>query len=123
MQYLTLAVALSGLLAPALAAPAPASSATDDYSWSVTKWQFGRGSDAYDYSFTVSASRDGKNPGFTADCTGTQKGGFKECSVLPEGAHSIPTISANVNIVTDPNNPDDTIPRVFVREVYTDKNE
>ena len=122
MQYLTVAVALTGFLVPAFAAPSPASSATEDYHWSVSKWQFSRGSDAYDYSLTVTGDQDGKTPGFTATCSGEAGEGFEECSILPVGGHSaIPTILAKVKIVADPSDPNDNIPRVFVRETYTDK--
>ena len=118
MQYTTIAVALFGLLGSSMAAPT--ADAADDYSWSVTKWSFSRGQTAYDYSFSVSGPQDGKTPGFTATCSGTQKGGYKECSILPVGtASAVPTVYANVNIVTDPNDPNDTIPRVFVKETWT----
>ena len=124
MQYLAIAVALSALLVPSLAAPAQtASEATDDYQWSVTKWQFGRGQSAYDYSFNVAGAKNGKVPGFTASCSGTQVGGYTVCTLNSSDGKFTPTISANVNIVQDPNNPNDNIPRVFVQETYTDQNE
>ena len=72
MQYLTIAAALSALLAPALAAPVASASTSDGYVWSVSKFQFSRGQSEYDYSFTVSGPQDGKTPGFTATCTSAQ---------------------------------------------------
>lgn len=118
MQLLTLALAASGLIGSSLAQPLEARS---DYQWSVTQWSFSRGEDAYDYNFKVSGPQAGKTPGFVATCSGeTQQGGYKQCSILPTGGHSaIPSVYAKVQIVTDPNDPNDSIPRVFVKETWT----
>jgi hypothetical protein len=121
MHAIALAAALAGLLLPAAMA-APVVDGTAQYEWTVTKFQFSRGQEEYDYSFSVSGPQDGTVPGFTASCSGPAQNGFQPCSILPVGGHSsVPTVLANVKIVQDPSNPDDNIPRVVVRETWSDK--
>ncbi len=123
MQYFTIAAALSALMA--MTSAAPVISGETEYQWSVSKWQYSRGEDSYDYSFSVTGPQDGKTPGFTATCSGAAMSGFNECTILPEatGHAAIPTILAKVKNVVDPENPNDTVPRVFVRETYTNRND
>lgn len=120
MQLLTLALATSSLLGSALAVPLEA---RGGYHWSVTQWSFSRGEDSYDYSFMVSGPASKQAPGFVATCSGeTQQGGYKQCSILPPGPQkNIPNIYAKVKVVTDPNDPNDSIPRVFVKETWNRK--
>ncbi|KAK5165918.1 uncharacterized protein LTR77_008842 [Saxophila tyrrhenica] len=117
MQLLPLALTAATLLTHALANPLAA--AAPAYKWSVTKWSFTRGQAAYDYSFTISGAAHGAIPAFKASCTGTQTGGFRDCTILSDNPVP-PTVSANVNIVQDPENPNDNIPRVFVRVEFVD---
>ena len=122
MHAITVAAALASLLLPATMA-APVVDSTAQYEWNVTKWQFSRGQSEYDYSFSVTGPQDGTVPGFSATCSGAAQSGFQACSILPVGtASSVPTVLAKVKIVQDPNNPNDNIPRVVVRETWQDKN-
>lgn len=121
MRLTTLPLAVIGTaLASPSPEPLPAATAPTPYTWSVTKWSFCRGATAYDYSITVTGATNGGTPAFTAKCSGTQKGSYKPCSVLSVNGAPVPNVDANVNIVVDPKNPNDSIPRVFVRTTYTD---
>ena len=108
------AFAIAALAGSSVAAPAATNTS---YQWSITKWSFCRGQSAYDYSFTVKGGVNGDTPAFKATCSGTQQGGYKACDVTSGDAVYV---SANVNIVVDPNNPNDSIPRVFVKTNYVD---
>ena len=117
MQLITLAVAASSLLGSSLAAPLE-SRATEQFS--VTQWTFTRGSDAYDYSFTVSGTQSGHIPHFVATCEGqTQQGGYVQCSLMAPGPQkTIPDIYAKVKVVTSSSDPNDSVPKVTIKEEY-----
>lgn len=123
MHYLPIAVAFASFLTTILAAPTPeANLVARAYGWPVKKWQFSRGSDAYDYSFTVSGKKSELAPAFTATCTGQAQKPFAACTLSAEPTDgSTFAVSAKVKIVTDPENPNDSIPRVIVREKYVDE--
>ena len=116
MQYLTLALAIAGFIAPGIATPnqgVDLDTRASQYSWSVTKWNFCRGNSEYDYTFNVQGPKQGTTPGFKASCSGITQGGYKGCKVTSHQGEYIPTVSANVNIVGG-------TPRLFVRLEYTD---
>ena len=120
MHAIALTAALVGqLLTSAIAAPVADS--TSQYEWTVTKFQFSRGQEEYDYSFSVSGPQDGTVPGFSATCSGAAQRGFQASSVVQIGtSSSVPTFLAKVKIVQDPSDPNDNIPRVVVRETWED---
>ena len=118
MQYLILALAFafSSLLTSALGAG----------TWQVRKWQFSRGQAAYEYSFSISGREQGgrlvKIPGFTATCSGQAGQQLAACTVSSSTAtapEELYGVSARVKIVVDPENENDSIPRVFVNEKWT----
>ena len=111
MHLIAIAITAATSISPSLAIPGAA--AAKAYTWSVTKWSFCHGQSVYDYSFTVKGAQNGGIPAFKATCSGTQQGGYKACT----SANGV-SVSANVNIVTDPNDPNDNIPRVFVQMNY-----
>jgi hypothetical protein len=118
MQFFTTALAAAAIFGSSLAVPLVEA---EDYQWSVTQWSFLRGQNAYDYSLKVKGAKNGETPKFTAFCEGTQKGGYKECVVSSINGAKVPQVYANVNIVTDPNDPNDNIPRVFVKTTFTNE--
>ena len=121
MQYLTIALAFAGLAA---STPVPAELETRaTYQWSVTKWMYSRGQSAYDYSFTVQGPKSGNTPGFIALCDGVNVGGYAPCTIQAHQGTYLPNVSANVNNVVDPTDPNDTIPKVLVKLSYTDDND
>lgn len=122
MHCLTFGIAAIGLICHSVAAPTPGADLDTrayPYSWSFNTWRFSRGNYDYDYSFNIVGPANGNNPGLRARCSGTEKGLFKPCEVKAYGKYE-PTISANVNIVTDPSNPNDNVPNVIVRVQFTD---
>ncbi|KAK5173146.1 uncharacterized protein LTR77_003268 [Saxophila tyrrhenica] len=117
MQLLTFTTAAGLLLTSALAAPLEA--AASSLSWSVTDYSFTRDDNRhYHYSFNVQG--DGKvdeTPPFTATCSGTQQPGYQECEtyIWQPTMPGTFKISANVNVVANPNDPSKKVPRVFIK--------
>lgn len=122
MHYITFALAAAELIGPIVAIPTPDAeldARAYPYAWSVNTWRFSRGNYDYDYSFNIVGPVNDDNPSFEATCSGTVKGLFKPCMLKTYGTYE-PTVSANVNIATDPNNSDGRIPKVLVRMQFTD---
>jgi hypothetical protein len=115
MHFFTTAIAAATLLGSTLAVPAAEASKP---CWSVTKWN-SCGGRANDYSFTVKGAANGDTPAFTANCEGAANEDYAECTVLSRNGAAVPEVYAKVPIVTDPKDPNDNIPEVFVQTEYT----
>ena len=73
MQYLAIALAATGLVSSAMAAPTQAATGgaiPAGYEWNVSQWTAGCNDEHCEYSFLVSAPANGQIPSFRARCNG-----------------------------------------------------
>jgi len=104
MQFLTIALAATGLIAPSLAAPlSERSVAPAGYEWNVSQWTAGCGDEDCTFSFLVKAPQNGNIPQFSARCKGTDNGDFIGCKILSSSQEV--DVAAKLKPQADPSEP------------------